>query len=173
MDIFIREAAYGENHLTYQLFPDRDLSQYAAFLLRSGSDDWAGAMLRDGVGQEALGVLRTGQLLLPDLAVGVVVVGALLRAEERDRGIDRGPHVGVLLPVPSLLEGLLRLGAAEVAERAVETYGWLTPEQMLNGLAIAEATPGSSKVRPSCARRRFSSDATSRSAGASGSDDGS
>lgn len=29
-----------------------------------------------------------------------------------------------------------------VAERAVETYGWLTPEQMLNGLAIAEATPG-------------------------------
>ncbi|WP_316012910.1 chromate efflux transporter [Roseobacter sp. HKCCA0434] len=29
-----------------------------------------------------------------------------------------------------------------VADRAVETYGWLTAEQMLNGLAIAEATPG-------------------------------
>ncbi len=29
-----------------------------------------------------------------------------------------------------------------VAERAVETYGWLTATQMLNGLAIAEATPG-------------------------------
>lgn len=29
-----------------------------------------------------------------------------------------------------------------VADRAVETYGWLSPEQMLNGLAIAEATPG-------------------------------
>ncbi|MSU88236.1 chromate efflux transporter [Rhodobacteraceae bacterium 2CG4] len=29
-----------------------------------------------------------------------------------------------------------------VAERAVEIYGWLTPAQMLNGLAIAEATPG-------------------------------
>ncbi|SOH93404.1 chromate transporter [Monaibacterium marinum] len=29
-----------------------------------------------------------------------------------------------------------------VAERAVDSYGWLSPEQMLNGLAIAEATPG-------------------------------
>lgn len=29
-----------------------------------------------------------------------------------------------------------------VADQAVETYGWLSPEAMLNGLAIAEATPG-------------------------------
>ena len=29
-----------------------------------------------------------------------------------------------------------------VADRAVESYGWLSAEQMLNGLAIAEATPG-------------------------------
>ncbi len=29
-----------------------------------------------------------------------------------------------------------------VADRAVETYGWLDATQMLNGLAIAEATPG-------------------------------
>lgn len=29
-----------------------------------------------------------------------------------------------------------------VADRAVETYGWLNAAQMLNGLAIAEATPG-------------------------------
>ena len=29
-----------------------------------------------------------------------------------------------------------------VAEQAVETYGWLSAEQMLNGLALAEATPG-------------------------------
>ncbi len=29
-----------------------------------------------------------------------------------------------------------------VADRAVETYGWLTATQMLNGLALAEATPG-------------------------------
>ncbi|MEO1275058.1 MAG: chromate efflux transporter, partial [Pseudomonadota bacterium] len=29
-----------------------------------------------------------------------------------------------------------------VAERAVEIYGWLAAPQMLNGLAIAEATPG-------------------------------
>ncbi|GMG84372.1 chromate efflux transporter [Paralimibaculum aggregatum] len=29
-----------------------------------------------------------------------------------------------------------------VADQAVESYGWLTPAEMLNGLAIAEATPG-------------------------------
>lgn len=29
-----------------------------------------------------------------------------------------------------------------VADRAVEAYGWLSPAAMLNGLAIAEATPG-------------------------------
>ena len=29
-----------------------------------------------------------------------------------------------------------------VADQAVETYGWLTAAEMLNGLAIAEATPG-------------------------------
>ena len=29
-----------------------------------------------------------------------------------------------------------------VADQAVEIYGWLSPEAMLNGLAIAEATPG-------------------------------
>lgn len=29
-----------------------------------------------------------------------------------------------------------------VADRAVEAYGWLTAAEMLNGLAIAEATPG-------------------------------
>ncbi len=29
-----------------------------------------------------------------------------------------------------------------VADRAVETYGWLTAAQMLNGLALAEGTPG-------------------------------
>ncbi len=29
-----------------------------------------------------------------------------------------------------------------VAAQAVDTYGWLSPEAMLNGLAIAEATPG-------------------------------
>jgi hypothetical protein len=52
--IFIRDAGNGQDQLIYQLFPESDLGQYASFLLRSGSDDWAGAMLRDGVGQEAL-----------------------------------------------------------------------------------------------------------------------
>jgi chromate transporter len=38
-----------------------------------------------------------------------------------------------------------------VAERAVGTYGWLTAEQMLNGLAIAEATPGPLILVNTCA----------------------
>ncbi len=51
--VFIKETGYGER-LTYPLFPDQDLNEYAAFVLRSGSDDWAGTMLRDAIGQEAL-----------------------------------------------------------------------------------------------------------------------
>jgi len=31
---------------------------------------------------------------------------------------------------------------AYIAQRAVETYGWLTPGEMLDGLALAETTPG-------------------------------
>ncbi len=31
---------------------------------------------------------------------------------------------------------------AYVAQRAVETYGWLSPGEMLDGLALAETTPG-------------------------------
>jgi len=31
---------------------------------------------------------------------------------------------------------------AYVAQRAVETYGWLSPAEMLDGLALAETTPG-------------------------------
>jgi hypothetical protein len=31
---------------------------------------------------------------------------------------------------------------AYVAQRAVEVYGWLTPGEMVRGLALAETTPG-------------------------------
>ncbi len=53
LSVFIRDAGDGQI-LHYPLFPDRDLDKYASFLLRSGSDDWAGAMLRDGFGQQIL-----------------------------------------------------------------------------------------------------------------------
>jgi hypothetical protein len=52
--VFVRDAGNGSDHIKYQLFPDRDLQDYASFLLRSGSDDWAGTMLRDAFGQETL-----------------------------------------------------------------------------------------------------------------------
>ena len=31
---------------------------------------------------------------------------------------------------------------AYVAQQAVEVYGWLAPGEMVNGLALAETTPG-------------------------------
>src|SRR5438552_10566071 len=31
---------------------------------------------------------------------------------------------------------------AYVAQRAVETYAWLSPSEMVDGLALAETTPG-------------------------------
>ena len=52
--VFIRDSGNGDDHASYELFPDRDLRDYSSFLLRSGSDDWAGAMLRDAFGQEAI-----------------------------------------------------------------------------------------------------------------------
>ncbi|MFN2135606.1 MAG: CotH kinase family protein [Candidatus Promineifilaceae bacterium] len=52
--IFIRDGGQGSERIAYQLFPDRELSQYGSFLLRSGSDDWAGTMLRDAFGQQVI-----------------------------------------------------------------------------------------------------------------------
>ena len=52
--VFIRDAGSGDDHASYELFPDRDLGRYSSFLLRSGSDDWAGAMLRDAFGQKSI-----------------------------------------------------------------------------------------------------------------------
>ena len=67
--VFITDAGNGTDRLSYRLFPDRELEQYAAFILRSGSDDWAGTMLRDGFGQEALfGTMELGtQAIRPAL----------------------------------------------------------------------------------------------------------
>ncbi|MFN2162778.1 MAG: CotH kinase family protein, partial [Candidatus Promineifilaceae bacterium] len=60
LSVFIQDAG-GDQTLHYPLFLDRDLEEYSAFLLRSGSDDWAGAMLRDGFGQQILeGELNLG-----------------------------------------------------------------------------------------------------------------
>lgn len=51
--VFIRDPA-NDDRLTIQLFPDGNLNEYSAFILRSGSDDWASTMLRDAIGQQAL-----------------------------------------------------------------------------------------------------------------------
>jgi len=52
--VFIKDAGDGNDQILYELFLDRDLQKYASFLLRSGSDDWAGTMLRDAFGQKAI-----------------------------------------------------------------------------------------------------------------------
>ncbi|GAA5087523.1 chromate transport protein ChrA [Thermocatellispora tengchongensis] len=42
----------------------------------------------------------------------------------------------------ALFAGTAPAVLAFVAQRAVETYAWLTPGEMVHGLALAETTPG-------------------------------
>ncbi|MGB0497925.1 MAG: chromate efflux transporter [Rubricella sp.] len=91
---------------------------------------------------------------LPALAAGGVrrsvmtlLTGAVLLALGVGLAIALGG--GALLEVAELFitAALVSFGGAYallpfVAENAVETYGWLTTEQMINGLALGEATPG-------------------------------
>ena len=57
--------------------------------------------------------------------------------------VPRGGEVAALFTTAALVTfGGAYAVLPFVAEHAVSTYGWLVPEQMLNGLAIAEATPG-------------------------------
>ena len=81
-------------------------------------------------------ILRHATLVL---ALAVVVVVAVVLAVD----VPRGDEVATLFTTAALVTfGGAYAVLPFVAEQAVGTYGWLTPQQMLNGLAIAEATPG-------------------------------
>lgn len=77
------------------------------------------------------------------VGVTAALVGAVFGVVALALGADPFRDVAELF----LMAAFVTFGGAYavlpfVAENAVETYGWLTAAQMLNGLAIAEATPG-------------------------------
>ncbi|NNU81580.1 chromate efflux transporter [Halovulum dunhuangense] len=81
--------------------------------------------------------------VLPTLGIGLGLIALVWGLVRVTLGPD--PHDGVATLFTSA--AFVSFGGAYallpyVAERAVETYGWLSAAQMLNGLAIAEATPG-------------------------------
>ncbi|MEM7745734.1 MAG: chromate efflux transporter [Pseudomonadota bacterium] len=85
-------------------------------------------------------VLRHAAITLGIAALAIGAVWALNAAVTDARAFGE-------VPVLFTTAALVTFGGAYavlpfVAAQAVETYGWLSPEAMLNGLAIAEATPG-------------------------------
>lgn len=45
---------YGNDSISYKLFPEKPLGNFDRFVLRNGNDDWAVAFLRDTLGQQML-----------------------------------------------------------------------------------------------------------------------
>ena len=73
-------------------------------------------------------------------AVGLLAIYLLVRATLGPEPFD---GVATLFTTAALVTfGGAYAVLPFVADQAVESYGWLSPEMMLNGLAIAEATPG-------------------------------
>jgi len=48
LSIFARNF-YGSNEIPYQLFPDKNINSFEAFVLRNSGNDWDSTMLRDGL----------------------------------------------------------------------------------------------------------------------------
>ncbi|MEM6944914.1 MAG: chromate transporter, partial [Pseudomonadota bacterium] len=76
-------------------------------------------------------------------AVTVALIAAVFLVTRSISGTDPFDGVAELF----LTAAFVTFGGAYavlpfVADRAVESYAWLSPAEMLNGLAIAEATPG-------------------------------
>ena len=77
------------------------------------------------------------------LAVTALLIAALFLAVRATAGPAPFDEVAELFTTAALVTfGGAYAVLPFVAGEAVGTYGWLTPEAMLNGLAIAEATPG-------------------------------
>jgi len=77
------------------------------------------------------------------LGIAVVFLGALYGLTRSTWGADPFDDVAVLFTTAALVTfGGAYAVLPFVADQAVEAYGWLDATAMLNGLAIAEATPG-------------------------------
>ncbi|MEM1267839.1 MAG: chromate efflux transporter [Pseudomonadota bacterium] len=104
----------------------------------------AGILLLPNTGESgpgASGLAWGGPLRIIVVSLGLIVGVAL--AVELVFGAEPFRDVAALFTTAAFVSfgGAYAL-LPYVAERAVETYGWLTAAEMLNGLAIAEATPG-------------------------------
>ena len=77
------------------------------------------------------------------IGVAAVLIAALFFTVRATLGVEPFDDVAQLFTTAALVTfGGAYAVLPFVAEQAVETYGWLGPADMLNGLAIAEATPG-------------------------------
>lgn len=77
------------------------------------------------------------------IGTATVLITALFFAIRATLGADPFDDVAQLFTTAALVTfGGAYAVLPFVADQAVETYGWLGPADMLNGLAIAEATPG-------------------------------
>ena len=94
----------------------------------------------DELHHEAPSLRRTVRILAIGLPLWIApVVAAAIFAGPRSVYVDQGLFFsGAALVTFGGAYAVL----AYVAERAVETYGWLQPGEMARGLALAESTPG-------------------------------
>jgi len=77
------------------------------------------------------------------LGIAAILIGALFLVTRTTSGSEPFDDVAQLFTTAALVTfGGAYAVLPFVADQAVETYGWLSPAAMLNGLAIAEATPG-------------------------------
>ncbi|MEO1492016.1 MAG: chromate efflux transporter [Pseudomonadota bacterium] len=77
------------------------------------------------------------------LGLATVIIAAVFIVNRIASGGEPFDGVAVLFTTAALVTfGGAYAVLPFVAGQAVEVYGWLSPEAMLNGLAIAEATPG-------------------------------
>jgi chromate transporter len=83
---------------------------------------------------------RAARVAAAWLAIWLVPIAAVLLAAGTDSVFS---HVAVLFSKMAMVTfGGAYAALAYVAQQAVEAYGWLAPGEMLDGLGMAETTPG-------------------------------
>ena len=88
----------------------------------------------------AVDILHTMRTAIVWLLIWLVPVAALLVALGPDHVLSR--QAAFFSRVAVVTFGGAYAVLAYVAQRAVEVFGWLTPGEMLDGLGLAETTPG-------------------------------
>jgi chromate transporter len=121
------------------------LHRFAPQTMRAGDDRDGDAGPPPLVPDDALHAERpTARRAVRILAVGLLLWAAPLAAVAASTGPDSVfTTQGLFFSGTALVTfGGAYAVLAYVAQRAVEVYAWLTPEEMVSGLALAETTPG-------------------------------